>query len=408
MMKECFKALDDRFAKICSSFVRPTIPIGRLLKGLLFGILFSIAVYGFFTPRLTILRRSTVTERQTGGYHCFRIPVIEVAPNGDLLVFCEARKNSESDYGYIDLVMFRSKDGGRSWGERTIVATNGGDTTSEPAVISDKKLGRLHLLYQKRPGGNTFQDYLGGTANDARGYHTYSVDSGYTWSPPVDITSQILPETNKVLPMFGPNRGIVLQSGRLLAPMYYADRATGNFQAAPIYSDDGGMTWQRSNDWGPPGATETTLIQAGNGDVLAIARNDTVSDNRKVYAVSLDAGSTWVKQGETNPYILEGSCQQSMTTMGGIIYFSQPVHQGGGFMERRQDGRVKVGLYDRSVAGNVKWQRQKELQVTAGGFAYSSIANSNNSLHLAYELVNPEGGRDDRTIAIEYVEMMIR
>ena len=354
---------------------------------------------------LNILYRSTVIQHETGGYATFRIPLIEVAPNGDLLVFCEARKNSESDYGYIDLVMFRSKDGGRSWGERTIVATNGGDTTSEPAVISDKKLGRLHLLYQKRPGGNTFQDYLGGTANDARGYHTYSVDSGYTWSPPVDITSQILPETNKVLPMFGPNRGIVLQSGRLLAPMYYADRATGSFQAAPIFSDDSGATWHRSRNWGSPEADETALLQATNGDVLAIARAD---EERKVYAISKDGGVTWGEEGKVDPYVTEGSCQHSMIIKGDHIYFAQPTHERGDFTQRRQDGRIKVGLYDNSVTGHIKWLPEEELQITAGGFAYSSITSSDNLLHMVYERTNPYGEYNHRYMAIEYVRLMLR
>jgi len=51
-----------------------------------------------------------------GGYHAYRIPSLVVAPNGDLLVFCEARKDSLDEDGDIDLVQARSTDGGKTWG----------------------------------------------------------------------------------------------------------------------------------------------------------------------------------------------------------------------------------------------------------------------------------------------------
>ena len=38
------------------------------------------------------------------GYHAYRIPSLIVASNGDLLLFCEARKVSLEDDGDIDLV----------------------------------------------------------------------------------------------------------------------------------------------------------------------------------------------------------------------------------------------------------------------------------------------------------------
>jgi Neuraminidase (sialidase) len=356
---------------------------------------------------LGIVHRTRVIQSNTINYQSFRIPVIEVAPNGDLLVFCEARV-SQDDYGDIDLMMFRSKDRGKTWSSGIVVIENGSNTVAEPVVILDQNLDRLHLLYQKRPGNNSFDDYLRGMTDNSQGYYSYSDDSGQTWSISVDITNQILPEGDKVLPMFGPNRGIILKSGRLLVPMYYADQATGEFQPAPIYSDDKGETWQRSDDWGPPGSNETTLIQATNGDVLVIARNDSKgNNNRKVYAVSKNGGVTWDMEGEVDPYVFEGSCQQSMTVKEDHIYFSGPAKKSRNFWRHRRDGRVKIGLYDPNVAGHINWLPQEELQITSEGFAYSSITRSGNKLHLVYESTNPDDRRSNY-LAIEYVQIEIR
>lgn len=54
----------------------------------------------------------------TKGYHTFRIPAIETAPDGSLIALVEARKHSRVDPGFgkqdIDLVCKRSTDGGRT------------------------------------------------------------------------------------------------------------------------------------------------------------------------------------------------------------------------------------------------------------------------------------------------------
>ena len=43
-------------------------------------------------------------------------------PNGDLLVFCEARKDNLSDDGNIDLVVKHGTDGGASWNSEVMDA----------------------------------------------------------------------------------------------------------------------------------------------------------------------------------------------------------------------------------------------------------------------------------------------
>src|SRR5207253_5938382 len=63
------------------------------------------------------------------GYHTYRIPAIEAAPDGSLLAFAEARKNNQSDPGSakqeIDLVCKRSSDNGATWSSTNVLERAG-------------------------------------------------------------------------------------------------------------------------------------------------------------------------------------------------------------------------------------------------------------------------------------------
>ena len=71
------------------------------------------------------LVETTVFDRGEGGYYGFRIPAIVQAQDGSILAFAEARKNSLSDNGDIDMVAKRSVDGGLSGREVTVELPGG-------------------------------------------------------------------------------------------------------------------------------------------------------------------------------------------------------------------------------------------------------------------------------------------
>ena len=321
--------------------------------------------------------RTTVVEAGTAGYAMFRIPVLVRAPNGDLLLFGEARRTA-SDFGNIDVVQFRSTDRGRTWSGPVVVADNGSDTAADMAAVV--KADEVHLLYQQRPGNRDFGDYLKRGASDARGLHIVSDDNGQTWSAPDTITSQVLPEADEQLPMFGPNNGIVLDSGRLVAPMYYANQSTETFTPAVIYSDDGGTTWTRSEDAVTgESVNETAVVQVPNGDLFAVARDDSGDDNdQKRFFRSTNRGSTWVETGDLHPAIPAVSCQQSMRARGNRLFLAGPTKRS------RRDGRLWTGTYAPDRSGGVDW-RAEGLQVTRGGFAYSAMVIQDSTHHLVYE-----------------------
>src|SRR5690606_14074232 len=51
----------------------------------------------------------------TEGHHSYRIPSIVRTPDGTLIAFAEGRKDSDGDYGNINLVYKRSFDNGNTW-----------------------------------------------------------------------------------------------------------------------------------------------------------------------------------------------------------------------------------------------------------------------------------------------------
>ena len=54
-------------------------------------------------------------------------PPADPALRAELLAFAEARRDGVGDAGNIDLVVRRSKDGGKSWGEMQVVWDDGGN-----------------------------------------------------------------------------------------------------------------------------------------------------------------------------------------------------------------------------------------------------------------------------------------
>lgn len=86
-----------------------------------------------------------IFQQGQDGYACFRIPAIVQSKAGTLLAFAEARKNSCSDTGNIDLVVKRSEDGSKTWSKAITVWDDGDNVCGNPAP-------------HRRPGNRT--DYF--------------------------------------------------------------------------------------------------------------------------------------------------------------------------------------------------------------------------------------------------------
>ena len=149
-----------------------------------------LLILSFAALSLSALQAKTVFKAGEDGYRIYRIPAVVKAANGHLLAFCEARQGG--DASEIDLVVKRSKDGGKSWGALKVVQESsdfvkllGGrtkdDTIGNPAPVVD-------LLDPDHPG----RIWLPFTLENDRVFVVSSDDHGASWSDEREITKSCL------------------------------------------------------------------------------------------------------------------------------------------------------------------------------------------------------------------------
>jgi sialidase-1 len=230
----------------------------------------------------------------TDGYHGYRIPAIETAPDGALVAFCEARKHSLADPGFgkqdIDLVCKRSTDGGRTWSEMQVIEDPGELwSAANPATVVDRETGRLWLLYLRSKPERSTRTARPGT-DDMQTLARWSDDSGVTWSEPIDLTevARDMDDPSWRASVVGPGGPIQDRGGRLIAPAWKVE-PSGVFA---IYSDDHGRSWHRGGL--VPGdelGNESELVELADGGILIDIRQR--SGPHRHRAVSRDGGETW-------------------------------------------------------------------------------------------------------------------
>ena len=227
------------------------------------------------------------------GYHTYRIPAIETAPDGSIIAFAEARKYNADDPGYgrqeIDLVFKRSTDNGATWSSMKVLEHPGELwSAANAATLVDRTNGRLWVFYLRSKPGKSTETSRPGT-DDMQTLARWSADNGQSWSEPIDLTS-IARDMNDAgwrASVPGPGGAIQARSGRLLVPMWKAPFA--NFA---IYSDDHGHTWKRSQ-FVPTkeGGNENQLVELADGRILMDLRRE--SGPHRAFAESGDGGLTW-------------------------------------------------------------------------------------------------------------------
>lgn len=268
-----------------------------------------VAFLLFVIPAIAFAQSTTISHVNvftagSEGYHTFRIPAIETAPDGSLLAVCEARKYNRSDPGFndndIDLVSRRSRDGGQTWSQLRVVDDPGEHWAAcNPATLVDREMDRVWLFYcRTRPGRSSITSRPG--TDDSQAWARYSSDHGESWSQPTEITRIARDVKNWGGSFFGPGGAIQARSGRLLVPL---SRTTGRRNAEGnlvggtwnsfvIYSDDHGRSWRRGQlmpqrDWGD----ESQLIELADGRILMDVRQG--EGPHRWLTTSTDGGLTW-------------------------------------------------------------------------------------------------------------------
>lgn len=190
---------------------------------------------------------------------------------GTVLCCCEARSQS-NDWSSQRIFLYRSTDGGLTFAPRAPAAT--GDprrTVHNPVLITEGE--RVHLLW-----GEEYR----------RAYHAVSSDDGLHFTEPREITPA-LEEFRGEYPWnicaLGPGHGCVLDTGRLIVPVWLGNGRPMDPEgriiehrptvSGVIYSDDG-LHWHRGGLISEPLANpnETAAAPLPGGGLLLNIRHE--------------------------------------------------------------------------------------------------------------------------------------
>jgi sialidase-1 len=277
-----------------------------------------------------LLEQIDLFQAGQDGYALYRIPGIVCTAKGTLLAYCEARKSNKGDWGTIDIMLRRSTDGGKTWGERQKISGVEGPKTKNPVALAQKLATEGEVTYNNAVAFVDTQAITGGKSvvhflyclEYMRCFYIRSDDDGLTFTKPVEITAtfdKFKDEYPWKVIATGPNHGIQLKSGRLVVPIWMS-LGTGGHAHRPsvtstIYSDDHGQTWERGQiaipdtaDWVFP--NETVIAELADGRVMLNARSESKS-HRRLVTTSNDGASGWSKP-RFDDALLEPICMASL------------------------------------------------------------------------------------------------
>ena len=362
----------------------------------------TLLVWAISVLALDDLSLTHVDVFQSGqeGYHTYRIPIIETAPDGTLLVFVEARKYNAHDPGMegndIDLALKRSTDGGRTWSRMTVLDDPGERWSScNPATVVDREKGRIWLLHGRNKPDRSSLTVRPGT-DDAQAWARYSEDNGLTWSEPVDITRAVRDVNQWGGAYFGPGGAIQDSRGRLIFPVAkitarkdsQGNLTPGTWTAFALYSDDHGKTWKRGQ-LAKRSTSESQLVELTDGTLLMDSRQDR-EPNRWLTA-SRDGGRTWLpaRDGQIVPPIAAGIERYSLKAAGddrNRILWTGPKGPGRKTLVLRasyDEGKTftgeKVISNDRAAYSDLTILKDKSVGVIweRGGYAFVTFSRFN-------------------------------
>lgn len=323
------------------------------------------------------MARETDLFRGSARHGAVRIPAVAVSGATTVIAMAVGRRFI-SDFGPSNILSRRSDDGGQTWGPLRVVQRGWWRTVDNPTLVSDPFTSVVHLFFQE---------------GYRRLWHRTSSDGGRTFGRAIERTAVVLAAAGADFPIDGlapgPGTGAVLESGRLVVPVWISHRpGKGRSAVMTIFSDDRGATWHAgdlvaASDEGFAGTSEGVVTADPRGGAVMSFRQRAVPS--RVFSWSSDGATGW-SDPRAAPEIGEPVCQAGLTIVRarGVsqLAFTNPdsrsVSAGG-----RLSPREKLTLR-RSEDGGKSWTSAQLLDPGPSG--YSALASdSTGGLHVMWE-----------------------
>jgi len=306
------------------------------------------------------------------GYEIYRIPALVVTNRGSVLAFCEGRRDGRGDNGNIDMLLKRSTDNGKTWGNQKIIWNDSTNTCGNPCPVLDQITGTIWLLMTWNRGDDSEPQIINRESIDTRRiFVTSSNDDGISWSKPKEITSDVKPESWTWYAT-GPGAGIQIEkgryAGRLVIPCDHIEAETKHYYSHIIYSDDAGKSWQLGRSTPNHQVNECQVVELSSERLMLNMRNYDRAKKKRQIAISKDGGMSWQEQKFVQK-LIGPICQASIRRYSwpgeyslDRILFSNPADE-----EKRINMTIRLS-YDEGIS----WPVSKSL--TEGPSAYSDLA----------------------------------
>ena len=215
------------------------------------------------------------------GIKSYRIPALLKTDKGTLIAGADERRLHSSDWGDIGMVIRRSEDNGKTWGDRvTITNLRDNPKASDPSIGSpvnidmvltqDPETKRIFAVYDMFPEG---KGIFGMSSQKEEAYKeidgkTYQIlyregeqgaytirENGTVYTPDGKATEYRV-VVDPVKPAYS-DKGDLYKGDQLLGNIYFTTNKTSPFRIAKdsylwmSYSDDDGKTWSAPKDITP-------------------------------------------------------------------------------------------------------------------------------------------------------------
>lgn len=281
-------------------------------------IIFLFCTQVFLSFSQSASKASIVFTSGTEGYKTFRIPAIIKTNINELIAFCEGRVGGGADFGDIDIVFKKSKNGGKTWSKLYKLVDFQNLQAGNPAPVLDVSdplypQGRIFLFYNT---GNNHENEMRKGLGIREVWYITSIDQGNTWSDPTNITASVhKPYQPHVKPEYSfyedwrsyantPGHALQIKDGnykgRIFIPANHSEgnplKSFAEYRSHAYYSDDHGKTFHLSQSMAWSGSNEATAVHLGDDRMMMNVRNQKGDFKNRIVALSNDGGTTWYQE----------------------------------------------------------------------------------------------------------------